>query len=189
MGRGKAADADTMRGACAWACMRRDPGYRAAWAAEAGPARFEAAPFPLRVQTRADLAAARWGLAVWEDPDVDAWRTPFLPGMPALVAEPDPNPWPDPTPLLGLLADAGARIEGLRLLNGCFVLKAELGDAVLQILVPSGRLFRPGDGIMAKLGLDLPLEAQVGTIPDLWQVSGRPPPPPTPHSGDGKIAP
>ena len=153
MGRGKAADAAAVRGACAWACMRRDPGYRAAWAAQAGPVRFEAAPFPLRVQTAADIVAADWGLAVWEDPDVEAWRTPFLPGMPALVAEPDPDPWPDPAPLLGLLGEAGARLEGLRLLNGRFVLKAELGDAALQILVPSGRAFGPGDGIVAKLGL------------------------------------
>ena len=188
MGRGKAADAEAMRGACAWACMRRDPGYRAAWAAQAGPVRFEAAPFPLRVQTRADLAAAKWGLAVWEDPDVDTWRTPFLPGMPALVAEPDPDPWPDPTPLLGLLGAAGARLEGLRLLSGRFVLKVELGDAVLQILVPSGRVFGPGDGIVAKLGLSLPLEAPVGRIVDLWRVAGRPPPPRRRPFRDGRIA-
>ena len=91
MGRGKAADAEAVRGACAWACMRREPGYRAAWAAGAGPVRFEAAPFPLRVQTAADFAAAEWGLAVWEDPDVEVWRTPFLPGMPVLFAEPAPS--------------------------------------------------------------------------------------------------
>ena len=188
MVRGKAADADRMRGACVWACMRRDPGYRAAWAAQAGPVRFEAAPFPLRVQTRADLAAAEWGLAVWEDPDVEIWRTPFLPGMPVLVAEPDPDPWPEPTPLLGLLGEAGARLEGLRLLSGRFVLKAELGDAALQILVPSGRVFGPGDGIVAKLGLSLPLEAPVGRIADLWRVAGRPPPPRTGWDRDGKIA-
>lgn len=175
MGRRKAADVETMRGACAWA-------------AEAGAARFEAAPFPLRVQTPADLAAADWGLAVWENPDLDEWRTPFLPGLPALVAEPDPDPWPDPTPLLGMLDRAGARIEGLRLLGGRFVLKAELGDAALQILVPSGRVFGPRDGIMAKLGLDLPLEAPVGRIRDLWLVSGRPPPPPTRRYGDARIA-
>ena len=173
---------------CAWAWMRRDPGYRAAWAAEAGPLRFEAAPFPLRVQTRADLSAADWGLAVWEDPDDETWRTPFLPGMPVLVAEPDPDPWPDPMPLLGLLGAAGARLEGLRLLNRRFVLKAELGDAALQILVPSGRAFGPGDGIVAKLGLSLPLEAPVGRVVDLWRVAGRPPPPRAGRVRDGKIA-
>ncbi len=188
MGRRKAADAERMRGACAWACMRRDSGYRAAWAARAGPARFEPAPFPLRVQTRADLAATDWGLALWENPHDDAWRTPFMPGMPVLVAEPDPDPWPDPTPLLRMLGEADARLEGLRLLNGRFVLKAELGDEALQILVPSGRTFGPGDGIVAKLGLSLPLQAPVGRVVDLWRVSGRPPPPPTRPSGDGRIA-
>ena len=94
-----------------------------------------------------------------------------------LVGEPDPDPWPDPTPLLDLLAEAGARVEGLRLMNGRFVLKAELGAAALQILVPSGRAFAPGDGIMAKLGLDLPLQASVARMCDLWLVSGRTPPP------------
>ena len=139
MERGRAADTEAMRGACAWAWIRRDPGYRSVWAQQAGPVRLEDAPYPLRVQSRADLTAAEWGLAVWEDPNVEGWRTPFLPGMPALVAEPDSDPWPDPTPLLGLLGEAGARIEGLRLLGGRFVLKAELGDAALQILVPSER--------------------------------------------------
>ena len=60
-----------------------------------------------------------------------------------------PDPWPDPTPLRGLFGGAGARLEGLRLLNGRFVLKAEPGDAALQILVPSGRVFGPADGIVA----------------------------------------
>ena len=93
-----------------------------------------------------------------------------------LVGEPDPAPL-DPAPLLGLLAEAGARVEGLRLLDGRFVLKAELGNALLQIMVPSGRAFGPSDGIMAKLGLSLPLEAAVGRVEDLWRVTGRPPPP------------
>lgn len=134
---------DAVRGACAWACMRRDPGYRAAR----------------------------------EDPDVEAWRIPFLPGMPVLFAEPDPDPGPGRTPLLGMLREAGARLEGLRLLYGRFVLKAELGDEALQILVPSGRVLGPADGIVAKLRLSLPLEAPVGRIADLWRVCGCPSPP------------
>ena len=93
-----------------------------------------------------------------------------------LVGEPDPEPL-DPAPLLGLLAEAGARVEGLRLLDGRFVLKAELGNALLQILVPSGRAFGPDDGIVAKLDLSLPLEAPVSRLGDLWRVTGRPPPP------------
>ena len=154
--------------------MRRDPGYRAAWAAHAETPRFEPAAFPLRVQTATDLrAAGEWPLLAWADPS--ARRSPFWSGVPMLVGEPDP--WHDPTPLLGLLAEAGAAVEGLRLMSGRFVLKAELGGVGLQILVPSGRVFAPGDGIMARLGLDLPLVAQVGRIRDLWLVSGRTPPP------------
>ena len=97
MGRGRATAPDPVRGAHAWAYMRRDPDYRAAWAAQAGPPRFEAAAFPLRVQTGADLAAADWALPVWEDPDAAMWRSPFWSGIPMLVGEPDPDPWPDPT--------------------------------------------------------------------------------------------
>ena len=116
MGRGKATVPDSVQGAHAWAYMRRDPDYRAAWAAHAAPPRFEAAAFPLRVQTGADLAAAaQWALLAWEDPGAAVWRSPFWSGIPMLVGEPDPDPWPDPTPLLPLLAAAGATVEGLRL--------------------------------------------------------------------------
>ena len=177
MGRGRAKDPDPVLGAHAWAYMRRDPDYRADWALHAGPPRFEAAAFPLRVQTGADLAAADWALPVWEDPDAAMWRSPFWSGIPMLVGEPDPDPWPDTTALLPLLAGAGARVEGLRLMSGRLILKVELGNALLQILVPSGRMFAPGDGIMAKLGLDLPLAAAVARVEDLWRVSGRLPPP------------
>ena len=110
------------------------PGYRAAWTAQAGPPRFEAAGYPLRVQTEADLLAAEgWFLHAWKDPADAAWRSPFWSGIPMLVGEPDPEPWPDPAPLL---AEVGARVEGLRLLNGRFILKVELGNALPQILVP-----------------------------------------------------
>ena len=178
MSRNGTADRDAVRGAHAWAYMRRDPRYRSDWAALAGPFRFEEADIPIRLQTEADLLAeAEWALLAWEDPGAGLWRSPFWSGVPMLIGEPDPDPWPDPTPLLGLLAEAGARVEGLRLLDGRFVLKAELGNALLQILVPSGRAFGPGDGIMAKLGLSLPLEATVVRVEDLWRVSGRPPPP------------
>ena len=178
MSHGKSGDRDTVRGAHAWAYMRRDSDYCRDWAAHAAPTRIEAAGYLLRVQSAADLLAeADWSLLAWEDPGAVAWRSPFWSGIPMLVGEPDPDPWPDPAPLLPLLAGAGARVEGLRLLDGRFVLKAEFGNALLQILVPSGRAFGPRDGIMAKLGLSLPLAATVVRIEDLWRVSGRPPPP------------
>ena len=154
------------------------PTIARAWAGQAGPARFEAAAFPLRVQTAADLAAAaQWALLAWEDPGAAAWRSPFWSGIAMLVGEPDPDLWPDTTALLPLLAAAGATVEGLRLMSGRFVLKVELGNELLQILVPSGRMFAAGDGIMAKLGLDLPLAATVARVEELWRVSGRLPPP------------
>ena len=177
MDRGGAQRQGAIRGAHAWAYLRRDPRYRAAWTAEAGAARFEAGDYPLRVQTEADLTAAEWSLMAWEDPGAAAWRSPFWCGIPMLVGEPDAAPWPEPAPLLALLAEAGARVEGLRLLDGHFVLKVELGNALLQIRVPSGRAFGPGDGILARLDLSLPLEAAVGRVEDLWRVAGRLPPP------------
>ena len=113
MGRGKATAPEPVLGAHAWAYMRRDPDYRAAWAAHAAPPRFEAGAFPLRVQTGADLAAAaQWALLAWEDPGAAAWRSPFWSGIPMLVGEPDPDPWPDTTALLPLLAAADATVEG-----------------------------------------------------------------------------
>ena len=178
MSRGGTADRDAVLGAHAWAYMRRNPGYRKDWAAYAVPALFEQADIPVRLQTEADLRAeAEWALFAWEDPGAETWRSPFWSGVPMLVGEPDPNPWPDSTPLLTLLAGAGAQVEGLRLLDGRLVLKAELGNALLQILVPSGRAFGRGDGIMAKLDLPVPLEAVVARFEDLWRVTGRPPPP------------
>ena len=166
-----------MRGAHAWAYMRHDPVYLSDWDLHGAAPRFEAGDIPLRVQTEADLlAAARWALLAWEDPGAALWRSPFWSGIPMLIGEPDPAPI-DPAPLLGLLAGAGARVEGLRLLDGRFVLKAELGNALLQIMVPSGRAFGPGDGIMASLGLSLPLTAATTRIEDLWRVMGRLPPP------------
>ena len=163
----KAADRDTVRGAHAWAYMRHDPDYCRDWEAHGAPPRFETAGFPLRVQTEADLLAeAAWALLAWEDPGDEAWRSPFWCAVPMLIGEPDPDPL-GATPLLGLLAEEGARVEGLRLLDGRFVLKVELGNALLQILVPSGRAFGPGDGIMAKLNLSLPLEAPVTRLGDL----------------------
>ena len=178
MSRARATAGDATLGAHAWAYMRRNPHYCTAWEAHAAPFRVEDADIPIRVQTEADLLAdAKWALLAWEDPAAEAWRSPFWSGVPMLIGEPDPDPWPDPAPLLAMLAGAGAQVEGLRLLDGRFVLKAELGNALLQILVPSGRAFGPGDGIMAKLGLPLPLEAVVGRIEDLWRVTGRLPPP------------
>jgi len=100
-----------VRGAHAWAYMRHDPGYLGDWELHGAAPRFEAGDLPLRMQTEADLlAAARWALLAWEDPGAAVWRSPFWSGIPMLIGEPDPAPV-DPAPLLGLLADAGARVD------------------------------------------------------------------------------
>ena len=91
----KAADREAVLGAHAWAYMRRNPLYRRAWEAHAAPHRFEDAGFPVRVQTEADLLAeADWALLAWQDPEREAWRSPFWSGIPMLIGEPDPDPWP-----------------------------------------------------------------------------------------------
>ena len=96
----------------------------------------------------------------------------FWAGVRMLVAEPVPAT----TPLLSMLVGADARIEGLRLTDGGLILKIEQHFAALQIRIPSGRMFGPGDGIMAHLDLDLPLEMAIARTPDLWTVKGGEPP-------------
>ena len=84
---------EAWHGVRAWRYFRRHPGYRAAWAAEAGAPVFEAAPFAVRVQSPADLGAARFGLLAWEDPfDAAGPASPFwsealaVPAVPACDA-------------------------------------------------------------------------------------------------------
>ena len=64
-----------------WAFLRLDPDHRAVQAA-VSPPEYEAAPFPVRVRSKGDLAAAGpWRLLAWEDPDGPAmpfWDIPML---------------------------------------------------------------------------------------------------------------
>ena len=58
---------DRAAGREAWQSLRSNPDYRAGWKAHAGAAPvLEPAPFPMRVQSEADLMALRWGLLAWE---------------------------------------------------------------------------------------------------------------------------
>ena len=75
--RRRAAVAEPVQGAPARAYLRRGPDYRAAWVEHASLPRFEAAAFPLRVQTEADLAAAGdRALLAWEGYWAAAMLTP-----------------------------------------------------------------------------------------------------------------
>ena len=79
----------TDHGEDTWAFLRRHPDYRAAWREHAAGPELEAAPFPVRVQSNADLAAAApWSLLAWEDPGAveDGLAWPFWDGVPMLEA-------------------------------------------------------------------------------------------------------
>ena len=169
-------------GALAWAVLRRTAEYRDAWArhaAESGAsAPPEPGPFPIRVQTRADLEAARFEMLAWEDPFAEEgpvtpfWRQRRMPeAVPDLSAP----------PLDGLAAEGGS-VEGLRLLGGGLVLKVEHGGAAVQVrLREPGRLpLDAGISVLLPFGLRMPHAMR--RMLDFWSVSGRT----APRNGKGR---
>ena len=121
-----------------WHALRSDPDYKADWRTHGcAPAVVDAAGFALRVQTEADLEAARWGLLAWEDPRERSKFRPFWIDekmLMAVVVEPG-----DP---VGRMARAtGMSVSGLRLLDGALVLKVHRGRRVEQIRVLKGDSF------------------------------------------------
>ena len=132
----------------AWQILRRIPSYRNAWRRSLPqPGLPERAPFPVRLQTAADLAAARFGLHAWEDPFAeDGPASPFWHVVaPMLPAAADPRA----TPLNGAAAD-GLSVAGLRLIDGSLVVKLENGAAAMQLAIERGGGFGPGDGVLAQ---------------------------------------
>ena len=132
----------------AWTVLRRLPAYRRAWRRRRPlPGLPEAAPFPVRLQTAADLAAARFGLLAWEDPDApDGPASPFWQVAPMLPAAAGPRA----TPLLGDAAAPGLSVTGLRLIDGSLAVKLEHGGTALQLALEPGGGFDPGDGVLAQ---------------------------------------
>ena len=104
--------AESGDGARAWLYLRHIEAYEAAWMARAAlPAAFEPGPFPIRIQTAADMEAARFELLAWTDPhDADGPGSPFwdMEGMVEAVLE------PEAAPLVPLVADGGGAPVGLR---------------------------------------------------------------------------
>ena len=87
---------ETADGIRAWLFLRHVEAYEAAWRAHAVlPAPepvFEPGPFPIRLQTAADLEAAPFDLLAWQDPWAeDGPASPFWvqSGMVEAVVEPD----------------------------------------------------------------------------------------------------
>ena len=159
-------------GPWAWAFLRCDRHYRAAWRENAAPPAYEDGPFPVRIRSEADLAAeGTWRLLAWEDPDggcasaffADA---PMFEGVGSLCAP----------PLLVLLADADATVEGLRLADGVLVLKVEKNGRAVQVRIADDGPVMAGGGVrlIHDWGLSLPVD--ITRLTDMWSVSGGPVP-------------
>ncbi len=171
---GKSFAMETGDGALAWAVLRQVGAYREAWGryAMAGgvSAPLESGPFPIRVQTEADLEAERFELLAWEDPLRAAgpvspfWRQD---GMPEGLLESGARP------LVGLVGDNGS-VEGLRLLGGDLVLKIEYAGAAVQVRLANVERFPDDGGISLRLPFGLRVPLSVRRLLDFWSAAGRP---------------
>ena len=159
----------------AWEFLRRNPGYIEAESG-APPAQAEPAPFPMRVQTGADLEAAAWGLLAWEDPLADGGpASPFWREAPM----PDAAPAPGARPIAEILDAPGWRLSGLRLADGGTVLKVEHGGATVQLMIEEG--FDPAGGIELRLPAEqLDLRTPLLEAAALWPIVAA-----TPKKADG----
>ena len=159
--------------AAAWTFMSCVRAYQAAWQERAPVPAFEPAPFPIRIQSAADLAAGvPWRIRAWENPFVKKgpaapfWDASMLAGEGSATAP----------PLLPFLAAAGARIDGLRLRSRALIVKIEHGGRAVQIRVANDAPLLAGGGIRLwqEIGHELP--AAFARATDLLDVLGCPPP-------------
>ncbi len=163
-------DADTRT----WKLLRGLRAYRVAFKEHAEAPLFEEAAFPVRIQSDADLAAREpWQIQAWENPFArDGPGSPFLAGDRMLQAEGSSGA----PALLPLLAGSGARVDGLRLLDGTLIVKIEQDGRAVQIRVTKDGPLLAGGGLRLyhDFGLELPME--IARLTDLWSVSGGPAP-------------
>ena len=154
----------------AWSFLKRNPEYIGDREnAGAVPAPEEPAPISIRSRTEADGKAASWGLLAWEDPFDEAGpSSPFWAEVPMLEAVPEP----EAPALTDLMKAPGLRFSGLRLENGALILKAERGDAAVQLRIADGAGFDPGGGIALRLPVALDLRRKLRRAADLWSVAG-----------------
>lgn len=159
----------------AWGVLRALRAYQAAYEAQAEPPAFEdGTGFPVRIQSEADLAARDpWRVEAWENPFArDGPASPFLAGEAMLEAEGSPTA----PPLLPYLAEVGARVDGLRLLDGTLIVKIERDRRAVQIRVTGdGPLLAAGGlRVGSAVGPDVPLE--IARLTALWSALGGPAP-------------
>lgn len=145
-----------------WQPLRANPEYRADWRVHgSAAAQLEPAPFPLRIQSEADLIAARWGLLAWEDPRVRNRSSPFWADVPMVRAHAVEPGNPRAPAMRDLVRQSAAALTGLRLRGGGVVLKAERRRRVEQVTVVNSDAFDPSRGgllILAQFGVGLPSE-------------------------------
>ena len=90
-----------------------------------------------------------------------------------LEAAPEPAaPEPAAPALTDLLEARGLRLAGLRLEDGSLILKAERGEAAVQMRIADGAAFDPAGGIALGLPVTLDLRQHLRRIADLWSVAG-----------------
>lgn len=161
----------------AWKLLRGLRAYQAAFEAHAVPPAFEEADFPVRVQSEADLAAFNpWRIRAWENPFArDGPASPFLAGERMLEAVGSVRA----TPLVRFLAAAGARIDGLRLLDGTLIVKIELDGRAVQVrVVANDGPLLAGGGMWLHHDPAADLGVTMSRLTALWSVLGGPAPRP-----------
>ena len=153
----------------AWRFLRRNPEYIASWRMAAAQGRRvpDGTAFPIREQTEGDLQAAAWGLLAWEDPAAEADASPFWADVPVLEAEAAPR-GPAVAEVLGA---GGARLSGLRLLDGALILRVGRDGEAVQLRLADGGSFDPACGLVLKLPVDLELPLVLGRVRDLWAIA------------------
>ena len=159
----------------AWAFLRRNPVCRAVWREAAARPVFEPAPFSVRVQSRADGRALKWGLLAWEDSHkTDGPASPFWAEAPMLEGE-----WATGAPALpGQLAKSGARLEGLRLIDGTLILKIENGENAAQVRVRAGTSVAIGERLVLRHVFDPGSTDASARLEDLRRLVSEPARPP-----------
>ena len=161
----------TGNGVLAWRMLRLVGKYQEAWArygAAGPPPALEPGPFPIRVQTEADMEAARFELLAWEDPhDAEGPVAPFWrqDGMPDGFLDPEAPP-------LAAAAGASSRVEGLRLLDGDLVVRIERRGAAVQVRVRGAAPFPEDGGIAVKHFDLLEIPHSMRVMLDFWNAAG-----------------
>ena len=183
--RRKRAAKETADGIRAWLFLRHVEAYLAAWRAHAvlpAPERvFEPGPFPIRIQTAADLEADRFDLLAWANPDAAGGpASPFWiqSRMAEAVLEAEAEPL-----VAQVVADGGA-VEGLRLAGGDLVLKIQCAGTVVQIRVRGSAPFPEDGGIDIRHRFAMRMPPTMGRMVDFWSVAGLP----APQTGRGRGA-